>query len=345
LNLLVPLLSIAASAATTATAVWPLRRLARARGFVARPRADRFHDRTVPLLGGPACVLGLFAAVILAAMLGAGTRHAAAAEGRLLIAAIAGILGLSALGLRDDRRSLPPFPKAALEGLVLLAVLWIWQPSGRLAGLIPGSIAWAWAMLMVNAWNYLDHADGIFSATLVVSSAMVAAPCGGAIGGWVVPGLLWGLCGAGVGFLAWNKPPARVFLGDAGSLPLGFASILAGLAIFDRVPADLLGAGLAGQALPLSDFLLVTGVRLRAGRSPFVGGREHTGHRLTLRLGPRRAILVAGLAAAILCAIGFFAGSAPAVVAIGAVLLGTGILALLVGRLPSPDTPRPPATR
>jgi hypothetical protein len=128
-------------------------------------------------------------------------------------------------------------------------------------------------------------------------------------------------------------------------LPLGFASILAGLAIFDRVPADLLGAGLAGQALPLSDFLLVTGVRLRAGRSPFVGGREHTGHRLTLRLGPRRAILVAGLAAAILCAIGFFAGSAPAVVAIGAVLLGTGILALLVGRLPSPDTPRPPATR
>ncbi len=342
MNLLVPFLSIAASAATTAAAVLPLRRLAQALGFVARPRADRFHERTVPLLGGPACILGLFAAVVLAWKLGAGTPHAAPAEGRLLFAAIAGILGMGALGLRDDRRSLPPLPKAAVEGLVLLAVLWIWKPSGRLAGLVPSSIAWVWAMLMVNAWNYLDHADGIFSATLVVSSAMVAALCGGAVGGWIVPGLLWGLCGAGLGFLSWNKPPARIFLGDAGSLPLGFASILAGLAIIDRVPADLLGAGLAGQALPLSDFLLVTVVRLRAGRSPFVGGRDHTGHRLTLRLGPRGAILAAALAAASLCAFGFFAGFAPAVVAIGAVLLAAGILALLVGRFPSPDTLRPP---
>ncbi len=344
MNLFIPFLLVAASAATTAAAVWPLRRLARARGFVARPRADRFHDRTVPLLGGPACVLGLLVAVILACRSPVGIPCVTPTEGRLLIAAIAGILGMSALGLRDDRRSLPPAPKAALEGLVLLAVLLIWQPSGRLAGLIPGSIAWAWAMLMVNAWNYSDHADGIFSATLVVSSAIVAAFCGDAIGGRIVPGLLWGLCGAGLGFLVWNRPPARIFLGDAGSLPLGFASILTGLAIIDHAPAALLGVGLAGQALPLSDFLLVTCVRLHAGRNPFVGGREHTGHRLTRLLGPRGAILAAALAAAVLCAVGFFAGSAPPFAAIGAALLGSVILALLIGRLPSPDTPRPPRT-
>jgi UDP-GlcNAc:undecaprenyl-phosphate GlcNAc-1-phosphate transferase len=339
LNPFAPLLWIAASAAVTFAAVVPFRRLALARGLVARPRADRFHDRIVPLLGGPACVLGLAAAGILCWRFALGTGTLAQADGRLLLAALVGILGMSVLGLRDDKSSLSPFPKAAIEGLVLLAVLWIWKPSGRLAGVIPGAIAWASAMLLVNAWNYLDHADGVFSAAILASSGFVAMASRTAAVGPIVAGLLWGLCGAGLGFLGHNRPPARIFLGDAGSLPLGLASILAGLAIVDGAPAALVGLGIAGQALPLSDLLLVSCTRLRARRSPFVGGREHTGHRLTRLLGPWGAVLTVAVIAAALGGLGLLTGALRPPAAIGGVLLGSAVLALLVGRLPSPDAP------
>jgi UDP-GlcNAc:undecaprenyl-phosphate/decaprenyl-phosphate GlcNAc-1-phosphate transferase len=337
LNLSVSLVLFAVSAATSALIVVPMRRLALARGLVAHPRADRFHDSVVPLLGGPACVLGL---VLVLSLVWAGITRVGApvhSDARLFAAVLAGIVGLCAVGLRDDVRALTPLPKAVLEGMILAAAILIWRPEGRLAGPLARIAAWVAMMVMVNAWNYLDHADGVFSGAILAGSAMLAVGSRTAGAGGAALVIPCGLAGVGLGFLFWNRPPARIFLGDAGSLSLGFASVFAGLVLFDRAAPDHLARTVGAQALPLADFLLVTCVRLRAGRNPFVGGREHTGHRLTRRLGPRGAVLTVAALAALLVLAGILLAKVPSGAGIGVVLLAAALLAFALGRLPSPD--------
>lgn len=325
------------SAVTSALAVVPMRRLAIAKGLVAHPRADRFHASIVPMLGGPACVLGL-GITLAAAWAGvAGVGEPAAGDARLFAAALTGIAGMCVVGLWDDLRALTPIPKAALEGAILVAVIWVWRPEGRLASPVTCGAAWLAAMVMVNAWNYLDHADGILSGALLAGSAMLVVGSRSAGAGGVPPVILSSLAGVGLGFLLWNRPPARIFLGDAGSLALGFASIFAGLVLFDRAAPSHLAVAVAGQALPLADFLLVTCVRLLAGRNPFVGGREHTGHRLARRFGPRGALLWVVALAALFGGGGILLATQPPWIGISGVLFGAVLLAFALGRLPSPD--------
>jgi UDP-GlcNAc:undecaprenyl-phosphate GlcNAc-1-phosphate transferase len=165
------------------------------------------------------------------------------------------------IGVLDDVRSLSAGPKA-----VALAA------AAALAGIVTG--AW-WLSLVVwvacNAVNMLDHADGI------AASAIAAAFFG--LGGDA------GLAGAGacIGFLFFNYPPARVFMGDSGSLLLGAAIVLlAGEKGF--------GPSLAWIAVPLIDAAFVILRRLRLRQQPWIGGTDHLGHTL-LRAGVSGAVL------------------------------------------------------
>ena len=308
--------------------------------MIAHPRSDRFHCFPVPLLGGPACLLGLIAAVVGWSLLTGACSHPTGVTVRLFVAAGVGSLGLLVLGLLDDHRACSPFRKGLVQAFVLLGVFLFWRPEGRLATLPVGVAAWFCALVLINAWNYLDHADAVFASASVPASVLLVAGSGAALGGGCAAGALWGFCGSMLGFLVWNRPPARIFLGDAGSLPLAFLLVLASLVIIDSGPPEVLPVAVAVHCVPWIDMLLVTISRLRAGTSPLRGGRDHSAHRLTSVLGRSWTPVVFALAAAAFGLVGRFLGPINPVLAVAALVFTGSVLALgLLGLAPPARRP------
>ncbi|HBP17576.1 MAG TPA: hypothetical protein DEA08_07275, partial [Planctomycetes bacterium] len=260
--------------------------------FVSRPKGERWSHRPVPMGGGVA-----IAAVLIAGLFACSYDLALAVSIVFL------------LGLIDDKRNLSPKIKLAVQ--MGAAALVVWGPLDP--GPAPRLFAdWTWLAIpvtgawyvgMCNSVNLLDNMDGSAAGISAVAAGFVYAL---AVGGAVpAPELAFAAtiaAGAALGFLVWNFPPAKVFMGDAGSLSLGFA--LAGLAL--RAPLNgsspltqlLVPAFVLG--IPLFDTALVW-VSRRAARRPFLqGGKDHTTHRLVaLGLSPRRTVLVIyGVAAA-----------------------------------------------
>ncbi|MFA9478722.1 glycosyltransferase family 4 protein [Phycisphaerales bacterium AB-hyl4] len=221
---------------------------------------------------------------------------------------LTGMALLHLVGLLDDRRSLGPMIKLTAQtavalGLVVLAdmrVLTLLDVYG-----VPGTalsivLATTWIVVIVNAFNFLDNMDGLSAgvAAIIAALYLVATIIGGQ---WFVAGLAALLLGALVGFLVWNFPPAKIFMGDAGSLVVGLtlAVISIRTTYFDtdtlqpeagRAWYGLL-MPLVVMAVPLYDFVSVTVVRVAQGRSPFVGDHSHFSHRLVkLGLSRRRAV-------------------------------------------------------
>jgi UDP-GlcNAc:undecaprenyl-phosphate/decaprenyl-phosphate GlcNAc-1-phosphate transferase len=249
------------------------------------------------------------------------------------------------IGLVDDRRAIPAASKGLAQGLTIAIALLVWRPSGALSGWVPLAISWLVFMVLVNAWNYLDHADGIFTTVGASASLILAIGCGllsetrsPAIGSVDrLPALIsLSLLGALLGFLVFNRPPARIFLGDAGSLPIGFLLAMTGAWILDRGNVLLRPAVAAAFAVPVADMLLVSVTRLREGRNPFEGGREHTGHRLASRFGPMAAVLVIGTVSVLFGVLGLTLGSSLPAMALVLVSAGILLTAALLARIPPP---------
>lgn len=241
--------------------------------FLDPPGARKLQARPVPVLGGVAIFLGLLAG---AAPLLAGSERAL--FGRWLTAGA----WLLALGMVDDRRGLGPLPR--LVGQLLAAALflpelgawlgpdWVWP--ARLIGLL-------WLLGLINAFNFLDNMDGAAASTalwtalalgLGLARAGAAAPAAG----------LWPLAGALLGFLWWNRPPARLYMGDAGSTFLGLSLGLFALLAVERAPLSPWLAPLF-LAVPIYDTASVCWIRWREGRPLWVGDRRHVTHRLLAR--------------------------------------------------------------
>jgi UDP-GlcNAc:undecaprenyl-phosphate/decaprenyl-phosphate GlcNAc-1-phosphate transferase len=211
----------------------------------------------------------------------------------ILVLACMGIL--HALGLIDDRRPLGPWVKMLVMAAVALAVPLLSRDT-RLLTLLDSRVGgpWLsiaitalWFIVVTNAMNFMDNMDGL--------AAGVAATAGGCFlaatmlgGQWFVGACLALLIGACAGFLVFNFPRrggARIFMGDGGSLVLGFflAFLTVRTTYFGGAPAPGDGAGgwygvlmpLVVLAVPLYDFLSVVLIRLSQGRSPFVGDLQH----------------------------------------------------------------------
>ncbi len=186
-----------------------------------------------------------------------------------------------ALGTADDIRPLSPRVKAL--GLLVAGIGAVW-----VTGLWwTGPALW----LVANAQNLLDHADGI--------AAAAAAACFLGLGGDA------GLAAAGAcaGFLMFNYPPARVFMGDSGSLTLGAMAVLIG------AKQGGMATTAAWCTVPLADAVQVTIRRVLRGRKPWIGGTDHSGHAL-LRAGmPLRLLPLAYFLAALL--VGWLATGRP----------------------------------
>jgi UDP-GlcNAc:undecaprenyl-phosphate GlcNAc-1-phosphate transferase len=199
---------------------------------------------------------------------------------------LAGGLVLHLLGLYDDVRPL----SAAVKLAVMLAVgVWVAlvghvrmaEFAGETVSVITTAV---WIVLITNAFNFLDNMDGLSAGVACICMALLVA-CGLLAGQVLVPALGCVFLGAVVGFLVYNFPPARVFMGDAGSLLIGY--MLAVLSIMttyyesgqDRPPFAL-AMPVIILAVPLYDFVTVVMIRIREGRSPLQGDQRHFSHRL-----------------------------------------------------------------
>jgi UDP-GlcNAc:undecaprenyl-phosphate/decaprenyl-phosphate GlcNAc-1-phosphate transferase len=307
---------------TTPLAIAAARRFA----FYDAPTGYKSHTAPTPYLGG-AAVMSAFA---LAALIGAG--HL----GRTL-PLLGGVAVLFVAGTIDDRRSLSPELRVAIE-LVLGVVLAVAGLGWKLhagAG-VDAVVTGVWVVAVVNAFNLFDNMDGAASAM-----ALVVAAGAGALA--VVTGDVWvavgsaALCGACLGFLPHNlSSPARIFLGDGGSMPLGFAiAALVANAARSAEPSSLaLLVGFLLVGVPGLDTCLVIVSRKRRRVPVLTGGLDHLTHRTRVRMGSAaRVAVLLGAAQALLSALVILASQGSAatliyVVLAFAVCAGATILAL-----------------
>jgi UDP-GlcNAc:undecaprenyl-phosphate/decaprenyl-phosphate GlcNAc-1-phosphate transferase len=299
-------------------------------GFVDRPGGRKAHGGAMPLGGG----VGIFLAIALPMLAVVGfvlVRGPAFERGQrttiisgvsapapaywsgarekvpLALAIVAAVAAMHLLGLADDRWALGPFVKlicqlAIIAALVApfreLRILWALDGFLHTRGLLPAILAILWIAAITNAFNFLDNMDGLSAGVgAVCTTAFLAATL--SIHQWFVAATLATLLGSMLGFLWWNFPPARIFMGDAGSLVIGLMlGVLTVLTTY-LPPGVSWGAGwydvfapVIVLALPLYDLLVVSAIRMRRGRSPFVGDTNHFSHRLVrMGLSKRAAVL------------------------------------------------------
>jgi UDP-GlcNAc:undecaprenyl-phosphate/decaprenyl-phosphate GlcNAc-1-phosphate transferase len=269
-------------------------RLAFRFGAVVHPRADRWSRQVVPILGG----LAVASAVAVVAWM-------AIDEGTTLYAWLAGLLGLTVLGLMDDLWDVHPRYRLLAEAFLGAGFVFVVFDDTDMAVRLLFSLGGAVAIpVMTNATNLVDNSDGLASSLSAETALTIAlsAAVAGMKGNEIALGLV--VTGACLGFLLHNRPPARVFMGDAGSLMLGFALAGAGvLLLHDATIRPSPQATAAALAIPLAAFVqfgdvaMVTVTRLRRGSSPFKGGTDHTSHRLVRAgLEPWAMLVVVGLA-------------------------------------------------
>ncbi|MFW6060038.1 MAG: MraY family glycosyltransferase [Phycisphaeraceae bacterium] len=214
---------------------------------------------------------------------------------------------LHGVGLVDDRRALGPGAKLAAQLVVAIVlvlagfrVLSVLDTFGAWGVALSGAVTVAWIVVIVNAFNFLDNMDGLSGGVGAIIAALYLAATL-LSGQWFVAGLAALLVGALLGFLVFNVSPARIFMGDGGSLVIGLllAVISVRTTYFDpEAIAPTPGRHWYGvlmpvmvMAIPLYDFTSVTLIRLMQGRSPFRGDQQHFSHRLVaLGLSRRRAV-------------------------------------------------------
>ena len=269
---------------------------------VAAPRADRWHTRSTPLLGGS----GIFAGLLVAAgvALAAGLIPASRELGGIL----GGCAILFAAGLLDDVYRLPPLAKIGAQGaaaaLVLVSGVRVEIVGNPIAATALGAL---WLIGMTNAFNLLDNMDGLAATLATIACAFFAVDAYTVHPSHLVAVLALGICFACLGFLPYNlrlSHPAAVFMGDSGSQVLGFALAALGLASSWTVAGSTVATLLLPVlvlAVPILDTTLVTIVRLLEGRPVTRGGRDHTSHRLVYQgLSDKRAVVLLGIVSAAL---------------------------------------------
>jgi UDP-GlcNAc:undecaprenyl-phosphate GlcNAc-1-phosphate transferase len=208
---------------------------------------------------------------------------------------------IMAMGLFDDLRSIDWRIRLGIQfacaGVLAASGVRITLFGPFTHPLLGGAVTVLWIVGLTNAFNMLDNMDGLAASVGLIAALLF---CGAqvAVGSLFAPAVLLVVVGALAGFLVHNRPPARLFMGDAGSNFLGFllgALTVVGTFTHDDAagrysPYGVL-APLLVMAVPLYDMTSVVLIRLREGRSPFVGDRRHFSHRLVARgLTPAQAV-------------------------------------------------------
>ena len=231
-----------------------------------------------PYFGGLA-IVGGFSAMCLAAAALTRAPSVVAELGTLLGIALA----LAVLGLVDDLRGgISPLIRVLVEVLAGALVFASGSGTDLQAGpAVDLLVTVLWVVGITNAFNLLDNMDGL-SAGLASIAGLVFALIAGLNGQYLVAALAAGTAGCAAGFLRHNFHPAKIYMGDAGSLFLGFLLAVLGLKLqlVDTPPVVAMFVPMLVLGVALFDTTLVTWQRLAHDRSPFQGGRDHASHRL-----------------------------------------------------------------
>ena len=330
-----------AAALVLALVLTPLAsRLAWAIGYLDHPEARKLHTAATPLLGG--------AVVFFSGLMGwmvSRVWNPAPIDPRAVLL-MAGALVVLALGLWDDRFGMNPVVKlagqAAAAGLLLASGTHL-----RLGLPEPVELALALVALvaLMNAVNFLDNMNGMVGGIAAITLAAFAwhSARGGQIG---LAAAQLALAGACAGFLPHNFPRASIFLGDAGSLFLGYSLGASAVLAMESAPPGWAKLGpLLMLGYPAFDMIFVVVNRLREGRRIYVGGKDHTNHRLASVLRcPIKTVPLLWFSTAALCASGLVVSSLnQAMPALLLSALWTGLFLLSGLRLSSiPASPHRP---
>jgi UDP-GlcNAc:undecaprenyl-phosphate GlcNAc-1-phosphate transferase len=287
----------------SAVSTWYVRKLANARGWIHEPKLDRhLHTIPVPRLGGVAIYFSFMSVVILAMALPHFFGTATPLHAKAMVSLLGPALIVFLLGLYDDVYSLNAYWKFGIE-----AIAAIWLHAGGYGihnlRLIHGGQALdsiyglpltiLWVLLITNAFNLIDGLDGLAAGSALFSTVVVF------VMSLIVPNplvafLAIALTGATLGFLRFNFYPASIFLGDSGSLFIGFMLAALALAGSEKAPTIVAVAiPIVSLGLPILDVVLAVMRRFLGGKPLFAGDRDHIHHKLLKRgLSQRGAVLV-----------------------------------------------------
>ena len=270
-----------------------MRKLALKVGAVDAPNiARKVQTEPVPYLGGVAIVIGVFVATY-STVLVEGKDIALAST--VLIPAVA----MAIMGLIDDLRGLKPWPRLIAQSVVgvivagtLIATDTIGTPSQIF--IVDALVTILWIVGVCNSINFFDNLDGGAAGTVVVITFftfLIAFDRGQLL----VSGLSIVTAGATAGFLIWNRPPAKIYMGDAGALFLGIIVAVLTIRLQPNIHPSWksLSIPLFLMAVPLLDTTVAVTSRLARGISPFTGGRDHLSHRLMRKGLHRRTAAIA----------------------------------------------------
>jgi len=244
--------------------------------------AHKSHTKPIPYLGGVAIIFGVVITSYLTLFLSPFTAN----NFWLATSVLAPAIALGMIGLWDDIKNLNPLPRfigQSIAGLVIAAILISSGNLGNPTGLvlIDILISIIWVVGICNSINFFDNLDGGASGTVAIS-AVVLTYLALSTNQSFIAALSLVIAGSTLGFLIWNKTPARIYMGDAGALFLGV--LIATLTVrFEPKTESTLGSfatPLLLLAIPILDTTVAVLSRLRRKISPFQGGRDHLSHRL-----------------------------------------------------------------
>ena len=260
-----------------------MRKIAIAIKVVDQPNSThKSHKKPVPYLGGVAIIIGIISISYSTSLVSNFTSTTFWLATSVLGPAL--VLGL--IGLWDDVKNLPPLPRFIAQSIagiftasILISTNNVGNPTG--SSIFDAAVTVIWVVGICNSINFFDNLDGGAAGTVAISSAALAYL---ALTGdqFLIAALAIVTTGATLGFLVWNKSPAKIYMGDAGALFLGV--LLATLTIrFDPSSKTEIGSYLTPVfllAIPILDTSVAVISRLRRHISPFQGGQDHLSHRL-----------------------------------------------------------------
>src|SRR5215207_5192050 len=275
----------AAAALALSLALTPLvRAFARRFDIIARPRSDRFSKRPTAMMGGVAIYLSVLLAYVIF------VPHTR--EGWVVMGAST---ALFVVGLVDDFLHIKPYQKLIGQVLGASAVVYfgLLLPYGWGAS-VAMAVTIFWLIGITNAINLLDNMDGLAAGISAVAAGFIAANF--AVNGQTTEAVMLAVFAAAlIGFLVYNSNPASIFMGDCGSMFVGFflasSALLSAAGDRGRSFLVVIAVPVLILFIPIFDTTLVTVVRKLSGRAASQGGRDHASHRLVaLGLSERRAV-------------------------------------------------------
>lgn len=261
-----------------------VRMLALKYGRVAKPREDRWHKTPIALFGGIAIY---FSIIITSAIFAPHTNK--------FLGVLAGGTFLFAVGIIDDLNPIKPYTKLLSQIAAAVIAIFFGIRIEMFTPVIALPLTVLWIIAVTNAFNLLDNMDGL-SAGIAFITACVMSAASATQNRWDLAVMSFIIAGASLGFLRYNFSPASIFMGDCGSMFLGFligALSIMGTYQYASNSIITIAIPVLVLAVPIFDTTLVTIMRNLTGRPISQGGKDHTSHRLViLGLSERKAVLL-----------------------------------------------------